>query len=82
MRVQANPVDRMEALGRAGLTVYIRCGPRGDVLFSWNVVVLSINGEEFDHPFAADSFEQAIQIAEAESIKRGWVTDWRGYEKT
>jgi hypothetical protein len=29
-------------------------------------------GEDFDQPFAADSFDQAIAIAVMEIVSRGW----------
>jgi hypothetical protein len=63
----------MEAIGRAGLTISVCCGPCGDVPFRWTVQVLSRDGREFDRPFAADSFTHAIMIATAEITKRGWA---------
>jgi hypothetical protein len=33
---------------------------------------LSKHGEEFDRPFAAATFEQAVEIAEIEILNRGW----------
>ena len=61
-----DPVVRMEALGRAGLTISVCCGPAGIVPFRWSVQVLSAQWGEFPRPFAADSFEHAIEIAEHE----------------
>lgn len=63
----------MEALGRAGLVVSICCGPLGDTPFGWSVQVLSRDGQEFDRPFAADSFTHAITIAVTEITRRGWA---------
>lgn len=65
-------VDRMAALGREGFTVSICCGPSGRAPFRWTVQVLAQSGEEFARPFAATSFEQAVEIAEVEIEKRGW----------
>jgi hypothetical protein len=56
----------------AGYTISICCGPSGDKPFAWSVHVMSKRGEEFDQPFAALSFEHAIQIAFSEITKRGW----------
>jgi hypothetical protein len=65
-------VARMEAFGRAGLTVSVCCGPAAGV-FRWTVQVLSRDGQEFEAPFAADDFVHAIEIAELEVQQRGWV---------
>ena len=65
-------VARMEALGRLGFTVSVCCGPSGATPFRWSVHVLSPAGLEFDRPFAARSFVQAIAIAEEEIARRGW----------
>lgn len=70
----ATAVERMEALGRAGLTISVCCGPSGTRRFVWTVQVLSLNGDEFARPFAADSFEHAIAIAEIEIHERGWLS--------
>ena len=66
-------IAQCEQLGRAGLTVSIVCGPSGSVAFRWSVQVLSRSGEEFDQPFAANSFEHAVTIAHIESARRGWL---------
>lgn len=67
MNVKSHAVDRMEALGRMGITVSVCCGPSGDDPFLWTVQCLANNGREFDRPFAANSFEHAIEIAELEA---------------
>lgn len=65
-------VEALERLGRSGLTVSVCCGPAGRGGFAWSVQVLSRQGEEFDRPFAAESFEHAVEIAELEVKKRDW----------
>lgn len=67
-------IARWEALGQKGLTVSICYGPSGTRGLLYSVQVLSASGEEFNQPFAAASFEQAIWIAETESENRGWLT--------
>jgi hypothetical protein len=62
----------VEALGRRGYTISIACGPSGAEPFRWSVLVQSPNGDEFDQPFAADSFAHAVMIAELEIVNRGW----------
>jgi len=71
-------VDRMEALGRAGFTISVCCGPSGRTPFSWSVQVLSRAGEEFDRPFTAVDFDHAIAIAEREIELRGWAVSKTG----
>jgi hypothetical protein len=65
-------INRMEALGRAGLTISVCCGPCGARPFAWTVHVLSREGREFEEPFLATSFEHAMDIAEVETAQRGW----------
>jgi hypothetical protein len=72
--------ERMEALGRRGFIVSICCGPCGCPLTGhrrhvpqWTVNVLSPAGHEFDRPFGALSFDHAIEIAETEILRRGWM---------
>lgn len=65
-------LDRMEALGRAGFTVSVCCGPSGSDPFRWSVQVMSKNGDEFERPFVALDFNHAIVIADLEIAKRGW----------
>jgi hypothetical protein len=67
-----NAVERMEWLGRQGLTVSVCYGPSGGQ-GRWSVLVLSRTGEEFERPFAATSFEHAVEIAVNECAKRGWT---------
>ena len=68
-------IARFEALGRAGCTVSIACGPCGLEPFRWTVQALSPNGEEFARPFAAQSFAHAVEIAEMEIYQRGWLAN-------
>jgi hypothetical protein len=63
---------KKELLGRAGFTVSVCCGPCGASPFAWTVQVLSLDGREFDRPYAAHSFAHAIEIAVAEIHRRGW----------
>jgi hypothetical protein len=65
-------VMRMEALGRDGLIVSVCCGPTETVPFGWSVQLMTRDGEEFERPFAATSFSQAVLIAEIEAVARGW----------
>ena len=67
-------IDRLEALGRAGITVSLCCGPCGDAPFRWTVQALSRDGQEFPRPFAAHSFDHAVEIAEVEIKNRGWMS--------
>lgn len=68
-----DPIERMAVLGRAGFVVSVCCGPCGHEVFRWTVQVMSPTGQEFDEPFAATSFQHAIEIAYLEVLKRGWV---------
>lgn len=65
-------IARMEAIGRAGITISVCCGPCGASPFGWTVQVMSRDGQEFDVPFAATDFRHAIEIAEVEIDDRGW----------
>ena len=47
---------QMELLGRAGFTVSVCCGPCGASRFAWTVQVLSLDGQEFDRPYAGAQF--------------------------
>jgi hypothetical protein len=69
-------IAEMEALGRSGLTISVCCGPSGVESFRWSVNVLSRDGQEFDQPFAALSFEHAIAIAKREIRLRSWGRGW------
>lgn len=66
-------VARLEALGRAGFTVSLCCGPSGTAPMRWSVQVLSREGQEFARPFAANDFAHAVEIAEREIEQRGWM---------
>jgi hypothetical protein len=66
-------LERMEALGRMGLTVSVCCGPSGDRVFAWSVNVMTARFQAFDRPFTADGFCHAIEIAETECRNRGWI---------
>ena len=68
-----DPLERWESLGRAGFIVSVCAGPSGDHPFRWSVLVGFPNGEEFERPYAADSFAHAVWIAEHEIEKRGWM---------
>ena len=72
-RSPAMAVERLEQIGRAGVTVSICCGPSGSSPCRWSVLALSATGEEFDQPFAANDFAHAVAIAELEITKRGWA---------
>ena len=73
-------VDRLEALGRIGITVSVCCGPCGASPFRWTVLALAEVSpgyvEEFAQPYAANSFDHAVEIAELEVVKRGWAVRW------
>jgi len=62
-------VARMEAIGRAGFTISICCGPSGPDNFRWSVHLLSPYGKESETPLAAESFSHAIEIAELEMAR-------------
>jgi hypothetical protein len=74
-------VERLERLGELGLVVSICYGPCGDSGASYSVDVLHrIQGadvsflyETFDAPYSAESFGQCLDIAEKESVERGWI---------
>lgn len=66
-------VRRWEELGKRGVTVSICFGHCGDMGFLYSVDALGPNGQTFDKPFAAESLEQAMHIAEKESNERGWI---------
>ena len=70
-----SPIDRLEVLGRLGFLVSVACGPSGRSPFQWSVTVRTREGRAFERPFAADSFAQAITIAELEIAKRGWLSE-------
>lgn len=62
------------ALGEAGITVSICCGPSGDHAFCWSVDALAPNRRAaFERPYAANSLQHAIEIAVTEVTRRGWI---------
>jgi hypothetical protein len=62
------------ALGEAGLTVSIVCGPSGDHAFRWSVDVLAPDRRSaFERPYAAHNLQHAIEIAVIEVKRRGWL---------
>ncbi len=66
-------IRRWETLGRNGVIVSICYGwTRGGLAFS---VFAAARGQEFEKPFTAHSFKHAVEIAETESFKRGWVAN-------
>jgi hypothetical protein len=71
--VDATSIETMEAIGRAGLTISVCCGPSGAHAFRWTVQVLSRDGREFARPYAAKDFDHAIAIAVTEVTIRGWL---------
>jgi len=74
--MSSTPISRMEALGRAGFVISVCCGPTPTEACAWSVDVLSpATGEAFDRPFAAHTFEHAMDIAEAEVTRRGWLKE-------
>jgi len=65
-------VERWKVLGSAGITVSIVYGDMKGRGLSFSVLA-AWGHEMFDKPYAADSFDQAIEIAEKEARKRGWI---------
>jgi hypothetical protein len=65
-------IDRWMKLGADGFCVSIVYGPCGNNGPKFSVDVLSLDGQSFDHPFAASSFDHAVEIAEIEIGKHGW----------
>lgn len=61
------------ALGEAGITVSICCGPSGPEAFRWSVQALAPDGRAFDEPYEATSLQHAIEIAVIEVKRRGWL---------
>jgi hypothetical protein len=70
-----SPTWKLEQMGRAGFLVSICCGPSGDRAFTWSVCVMAPDGREFEMPMLALSFSHAIEIAQLEIQRRGWLTD-------
>lgn len=70
-------LERWMKLGRSGVlvsVVYGPCGVRGAVGFSVNCMNTATL-EQFEHAFAAASFDQAIDIAEKECCARRWLAN-------
>jgi hypothetical protein len=65
-------IDRWSALGNAGVTVSICHGPCAGHGVAWTVLA-NKNGEEFDLPVLATSFDHCVEIAEIEAKERGWI---------
>lgn len=66
-------VRRWERLGELGVTVSICFGECGNLAKLYSVDALGPSGETFDKPFAAETLEQAMHIAEKEATERGWI---------
>ena len=64
---------RIETIGKKGFTVSIAYGQCGNNGLLYSVDVLAPDGQCFDKPYSATSFEQAIDIAETEIKERGWI---------
>jgi hypothetical protein len=71
----ASALERWQKLGKSGVTVSICYGPAKRGVLGFSVDALSTTGESFEQPFAADSFEHAVEIAERESLARGWLAN-------
>jgi hypothetical protein len=68
-------IERWLALGKAGVTVSICYGPAKRGVLGFSVDAMSGTGQTFEQPFAAESFEHAVAIAERESLARGWLAN-------
>lgn len=66
-------LTRFETLGKQGFVVSIAYGECGNSGLLYSINVLTPSGDSFDKPYGANSFEQAIDIAEAEIKERGWM---------
>lgn len=65
---------RWIALGDAGVIVSICYGPSGSARQNrWTVQAMGPNGDEFDLPYSARDAAHAIEIAEIEAKRRGWL---------
>jgi hypothetical protein len=71
LKTNLDPVQRWQALSERGLLVSICCGQVAG-LPPFSVQVMTLTGESFDCPYAANSLDQAVDIAETEATKRGW----------
>jgi hypothetical protein len=75
-------IRRWQALAKSGVTVSIVYGRDGiashrfpDGEFCFSVDAMSSTGESFPRPFAAETLNQAIEIAEIEARARGWIAN-------
>lgn len=68
-----NLIMRWEHMGKLGFTVSVCFGPCGNLGLLYSVNVLCRNGDQFDEPYGAESFEKALWIAEKEIKDRGWI---------
>lgn len=63
----------LQTLGQSGIRVSVCYGPGPNGCY-WSVQCQNNDtGAEFDKPYAAKSFRQAVAIAVNESKKRGWI---------
>lgn len=63
----------MDGLAGQGIVTSVAYGPCGDKGNQWTVMLCTIEGEEFDTPIMAVSFQHAMGIALWEAISRGWA---------
>lgn len=67
--------ERWMTLGSQGINVSICYGPSGESReLLWSVTALFPSGSQMDPPFAAHSLAHAVEIAEKESVLRGWLS--------
>jgi hypothetical protein len=72
--LKTNEEEAVRMLGNAGVMVSVAFGQCGKFGLSWSVTCMrTATNEEFDRPFIAHSFLQAIAIAVIECRKRGWA---------
>ena len=68
-------IEKMEKLGKEGFIISIAYGHCGNLGILYTVDVMSLSGEMFEKPIAANTFPQCIEIAEIEINKRGWLAN-------
>jgi hypothetical protein len=73
MSAAEHAVALVEGLGQAGVTVSLCYGPCGPDRLAWSVLAIAPDGQEFDRPYAAESFEHAAAIALIEAMRRRWI---------
>jgi hypothetical protein len=66
-------IQRWQELGKAGVIVSIAYGPMPNGQLVFSVDAMCTNGDHFARPYAAETFEQAVEIAVREALKRGWL---------